>query len=288
MTSKQIIHFADYIAGSVRIGLVEDIGSGDLTASLIPESQQAQARVIARETCILCGRQWFDQVFRQLDESIVVDWQVAEGGRAKPEQLICTISGAARSMLTGERTALNFLQLLSATATIAREYVDAIRTTKAVILDTRKTIPGLRLAQKYAVRTGGAQNHRIGLHDAILIKENHIAAGGGIRKTLESAFRLSEENILVEIEVETLDQAREALEAGAHRLLLDNFSIDSLTAAVRLRNDIAPDTALEASGGIRFDNILAVAETGIDYISVGALTKDVRAIDLSMQFELRD
>lgn len=285
MTPNERNRFADYVSGSIRIALAEDVGPGDLTAALVPDGQRAQARVIAREACILCGRPWFDEVFAQLDGAITIDWQIDEGGRAEADQLICTISGAAHSVLTGERTALNFLQLLSATASAAHTYVDAVADTQTIILDTRKTIPGLRLAQKYAVRVGGAQNHRIGLYDAILIKENHIASGGGIRKTLEAASRLSED-VLVEIEVETLDQTREALEAGAHRLLLDNFSADGLAAAVQLRNDIAPDISLEASGGITLDNIRAIAQTGIDYISIGALTKDVRAVDLSMQFNL--
>ncbi len=287
MTPPERNGFADYVAGSIRVALAEDVGPGDLTAELVPTGQLAQAKVLAREAFILCGRPWFDEVFRQLDESIVIDWQVEEGGRADAGQLICTISGMACSVLTGERTALNFLQLLSATATTAHAYVDTVAGTQATILDTRKTIPGLRLAQKYAVQIGGAQNHRIGLYDAILIKDNHIASGGGIRKTLEIALELSE-NVLVEIEVETLDETREALEAGAHRLLLDNFSTDGLAAAVRLRDDIAPDIALEASGGITLDNIRAIAETGVDYISIGALTKDVKAVDLSMQFDLQD
>ncbi len=285
MTPQERYEFADYVAGTTHIALAEDVGPGDLTAALVPAGQQVQARVFAREACILCGRPWFDEVFGQLDKSIAIDWHVDEGSRADVDQLICTVSGSARSVLTGERTALNFLQLLSATATKVHAYVDAITDTPATILDTRKTIPGLRLAQKYAVRIGGAQNHRIGLYDAILIKENHITSGGGIRKTLETALKLSE-NILVEIEVETLDEAGEALKAGAHRLLLDNFSTDGLAAAVLLRDDIAPDITLEASGGITLDNIRAVAETGVDYISIGALTKDVNAIDLSMQFDL--
>jgi len=285
MTPEERGRFSEYVTGSIRIALAEDVGPGDLTAALVPGKQRAQARVIARETCTLCGRPWFDEVFAQLDETITIDWQIDEGGRIEAEQLICTVSGAAHSVLTGERTALNFLQLLSATASAAHAYVDAVSDTQTIILDTRKTIPGLRLAQKYAVRVGGAQNHRIGLYDAILIKENHIASGGGIRRTLEAATGLNGD-VLVEIEVETLDQAREALEAGAHRLLLDNFSTDGLAAAVQLRNDIAPDITLEASGGITLDNIRAIAETGVDYISVGALTKDVKAVDLSMQFDL--
>ncbi|MDP6675080.1 MAG: carboxylating nicotinate-nucleotide diphosphorylase [Gammaproteobacteria bacterium] len=279
--------FTDYVTGSVSVALAEDVGPGDLTAELVPLDQRAQARVVSRETCILCGRPWFDEVFAQLDDSIVVTWNVDEGERAHTDQLVCTISGSARSILTGERTALNFLQLLSATATTTHAFVDAISGTRAAILDTRKTLPGLRLAQKYAVLIGGAQNHRIGLHDAILIKENHITSGGGISKILESALQ-PDESVLIEIEVETLDETREALEAGAHRLLLDNFSCDGLAAAVQLRDDIAPNIDLEASGGITLDNIGAIAATGVNYISVGALTKDVKAVDLSMQFELQD
>jgi len=276
--------FADDVSGSVSVALAEDVGPGDLTAQLVPAGQQAQARVIARETCLLCGRPWFDEVFRQLDAAITVDWHTQEASRTDTGQLICTVSGSARHILTGERTALNFLQLLSATATTAHAYVAAITGTQATILDTRKTLPGLRLAQKYAVQIGGAQNHRIGLHDAILIKENHIASGGGISRTLKAALEISG-NILVEIEVETLDEAREALQAGAHRLLLDNFSPEGLTAAVQLRDDCAPDIALEASGSITLDNIRSIAETGVDYISIGALTKDIKAVDLSMKFD---
>lgn len=287
MPPQERNRFADYVAGSISVALAEDVGPGDLTAQLVPAGQQAQASVFTREACILCGRLWFDEVFAQLDKSIVVDWHIDEGVRADAGQLICTVNGTARSVLTGERTALNILQLLTATATTTHAYVDTITGTRATILDTRKTLPGLRLAQKYAVQIGGAQNHRIGLYDAILIKENHIASGGGIRKTLETALELCE-NALVEIEVETLDETREALQAGAHRLLLDNFSTDGLAAAVRLRDDIAPAITLEASGGITLDNIREIAETGVDYISVGALTKDVKAIDLSMQFELQD
>jgi nicotinate-nucleotide pyrophosphorylase (carboxylating) len=287
MTTQNQDSFTNYVSSSIKVALAEDVGPGDLTAELIPAGQQVQARVLAREACILCGRPWFDEVFRQLDASITVAWQIEEGDRAVADQLICTINGPARSVLTGERTALNFLQLLSATATTAHAYVEAISGTQTTILDTRKTIPGLRLAQKYAVQIGGAQNHRIGLYDAILIKENHIASGGGISKTLKTALALSE-NILVEIEVETLDEMREALKAGAHRVLLDNFSTDGLAAAVRLRNEIAPDITLEASGGITLDNVRAIAATGVDYISIGALTKDVKAVDLSMQFEWRN
>ena len=269
------------------LALAEDVGPGDLTAGLVPATQVASARVIAREPCILCGRPWFEEVFKQIDPAIHINWHVGEGGAVKTDQVLCEISGQARGVLTGERTALNFLQLLSATSTITHHYVAAVEDTKATILDTRKTIPGLRLAQKYAVQIGGAQNHRIGLYDAILIKENHIAAGGGIAATIATALNI-ENDALVEAEVETLDEAKAALEAGAHRLLLDNFSIDGLKSAVNLRDQIAPGITLEASGGITLENVLAVASTGIDFISIGALTKDVKAIDLSMQFELSD
>jgi len=286
MKPQQIDGFSDYVNGSVTVALAEDVGPGDLTAELVPAGQLAQAKVLAREDCIVCGRPWFDEVFRQLDATITVDWHLDEGERIEAGHSICTVSGLARSVLTGERTALNFLQLLSATATTARKYIDAVAGTRATILDTRKTIPGLRLAQKYAVQTGGAQNHRLGLYDAVLIKENHIAAGGGICKTLETALKLAN-HVLVEIEVETLDQARESLEAGAHRLLLDNFSNDDLAAAVQLRDDIAPTITLEASGGITLANIRTIAETGVDFISIGALTKDLQAIDLSMQFDIQ-
>ncbi len=275
--------FTDYVAGSVSVALAEDVGPGDLTAELVPADQQIQAQVISRQSCVLCGRPWFDEVFQQLDPSIAVDWHAHESGNIDADQLICIVNGPARQVLTGERTALNFLQLLCATATVARTYVDAVKGTQATILDTRKTIPGLRLAQKYAVQIGGAQNHRIGLHDAILIKENHIVSGGGICTTLEAALKISE-NRLVEIEVETLDEARQALQAGAHRLLLDNFSLEGLAAAVELRNANAPDISLEASGNITLENIRPIAETGVDYISIGALTKDVKAVDLSMRF----
>ncbi len=287
MTPPEPDAFAQYITNSISVALAEDVGPGDLTAGLVPAAQHANARVITREACIVCGRQWFDEVFRQLDAAVSVHWHVDEGVRIDADRHICTVSGPARAILTGERTALNFLQLLSATATTTRAYVDAVAGTNTTILDTRKTIPGQRLAQKYAVLTGGAQNHRIGLYDAILIKENHIASGGGIRRTLETALRIGRD-VLVEIEVETLNDTRTALEAGAHRLLLDNFSTDDLTAAVRLRDDIAPAITLEASGGVTLDTVRTIAETGVDFISIGALTKDCRAIDLSMQFELHD
>ena len=275
----------NYLTDSVAAALAEDVGSGDLTAELVPVGQQADARVISRQACTLCGQPWFDEVFLQLESEIKCNWLLAEGDQVAPDTVICELQGPARALLTGERSALNFLQLLSATASAARQYVDAILGTKAVILDTRKTLPGLRRAQKYAVQCGGAQNHRMGLYDAILIKENHIAATGGVQAAV-SAARSQRSDILVEVEVETLEQMQQALESGAHRLLLDNFSIRQLSDAVTLRDQHATDVTLEASGGMTLDNVRAVAETGVEYISIGALTKDVLAIDFSMQFNI--
>ncbi|MEE8307332.1 MAG: carboxylating nicotinate-nucleotide diphosphorylase [Gammaproteobacteria bacterium] len=269
---------------SVATALAEDVGRGDLTAELIPAGQQARAIVVSRQACMLCGQPWFDDVFRQLDTKVACDWLNAEGEQVAPDAVICELQGPARALLTGERSALNFLQLLSATATTARTYVDAVAGAGAIILDTRKTLPGLRHAQKYAVRCGGAQNHRIGLYDAILIKENHIAAAGSIQAAVTAAS-IQAPNVLIEVEVETLEQMRQALPSGAHRLLLDNFSINDLAEAVTLRHEQATDVTLEASGGITLDNVRAAAETGVDYISIGALTKDVVAVDFSMQFK---
>ena len=277
----------DYLATTVRVALAEDVGTGDLTAGLVPESQRAHATVVTRENCVICGQAWFNEVFEQIDPAVAVHWHCEEGDRLPADREICAVDGSARAVLTGERTALNFLQLLSATATRARTYVDAVAGTRATILDTRKTIPGLRLAQKYAVRIGGAQNHRIGLYDAILIKENHISAAGGIRAAVDNATEQNN-NVLIEVEVETLDQLDETLATEAQRVLLDNFSLSGMRKAVALRNDKAPDVTLEASGGITLDDVRAVAETGVDFISIGSLTKDVRAIDLSMRFEMRD
>ncbi len=271
------------IAENVRLALAEDIGSGDLTAALIPAPSVARAYVISRESAVLCGRLWFDEVFRQIDERVRVVWEASDGQLVQPDQVLCRLSGSARSLLSGERTALNFLQLLSGTATIARRYVDAVRDTGARILDTRKTIPGLRTAQKYAVRCGGGHNHRMGLHDAILLKENHIEAAGSVTAAMQLARANTGPGIAVEIEVENIGQLREALAAGARRILLDNFALADLRAAVSENKDRA---RLEASGGITLDSIRAVAETGVHDISVGSLTKDVQAIDLSMRFEL--
>jgi nicotinate-nucleotide pyrophosphorylase (carboxylating) len=264
--------------------LDEDVGSGDLTAALVPQNAQAHAQVITREAAVLCGTDWFDAVFAQLDPTVRVTWTAQDGDPVLADQLLCTVDGPARSVLTGERAALNFLQTLSGTATLARRYADAIGGTGCRVLDTRKTVPGLRTAQKYAVRCGGGHNHRMGLYDGILIKENHIAAAGSIAAAVGTA-RAHASTVPVEVEVENLIQLEEALAAGADIVLLDNFTPDLLRQAVSIT---AGRAKLEASGGITLDNIRAMAETGVDYISVGALTKDVRAVDLSMRFRFSD
>ncbi len=270
------------LQADVARALAEDVGSGDLTADLLPADRIGQAKVIVREQAVVCGQAWFDEVFRQVDPRVTVEWLVKDGDSVEADQQLCRLEGPVRALFTGERSALNFLQLLSGTATVARRYADAVAGTKTRILDTRKTVPGLRLAQKYAVRCGGASNHRIGLYDAILIKENHIYAAGSIAKALEEARRLHP-NVPTEIEVETLEQLEEALQAGAKQILLDNFSLDDLRQAVALT---AGRATLEASGNMELDRLRAVAETGVDFISVGAITKHVRAIDLSMRFAL--
>lgn len=272
----------DDVRANVRQALTEDVGPGDITAALLPAAAHAHARVMTREDAIVCGRPWFDEVFRQLSDAVAVEWNARDGARVTAGAVLCGLRGPARALLTGERTALNFLQLLSGTATLTRRYVDAVAGTNAVILDTRKTIPGLRQAQKYAVRCGGATNHRLGLYDAILIKENHIAASGSVRAATNAAKRSTPKGVSIEIEVENLDQLREALAAGAERLLLDNFDLATLRAAVQETNRRAH---LEASGGVTLANVRAIADTGVDYISIGDLTKNVRAIDLSMRFD---
>lgn len=265
---------------NVALALAEDVGSGDLTAALIPEHTQAEATVISREAAILCGTAWFDAVFQQLDPRIIIDWQAADGDRVAPDQLLCTLRGPARSLLTGERTALNFLQLLSSTATLARRFADSVAGTRATILDTRKTLPGLRLAQKYAVQCGGCRNHRIGLFDAVLIKENHIMAAGSIGNAITAARRLHP-GVTVEVEVESLAELKEALAAQPDIVMLDNFDLATMAEAVKITDGTVK---LEASGNVNFDTVRKIAETGVDYISIGGLTKDVRAIDLSMRF----
>lgn len=272
----------EIIARQVRTALEEDLGTGDLTAQLIPTETLAEASLITREEAVICGRPWFDEVFAQLDSGVVVAWELAEGDRVTPGQVLCRLSGRARAILSGERTALNYLQTLSGTASLARRYAEAVAGTGARVLDTRKTLPGLRLPQKYAVRCGGGHNHRIGLFDAILIKENHIATAGSITAALQAA-RSAAPGVDIEVEVENLEELREALAGGAKHILLDNFTLDGLREAVGLSAGAA---RLEASGGVNLSNIREIALTGVNDISVGGLTKDVRAIDLSMRFRL--
>lgn len=275
-------------ASNVAAALAEDIGTGDLTAELIPADAAAEAIVISREPMIMSGQPWVNEVFRQLDESIEVQWLVNDGDRVAADAEICIVNGPARAILSGERTALNFLQLLSGTATTTSRYVAATKGTKALVLDTRKTIPGMRIAQKYAVRCGGGNNHRVGLFDAVLIKENHIISSGGIAEAVKIA-KHQHNALAIEIEVESIGELRVALAAGADRMLLDNFDIEDLQRAAEInQTEGNPPAELEASGGITLDSIAAIAETGVDYISVGALTKDVRAVDLSMRFQFRD
>jgi nicotinate-nucleotide pyrophosphorylase (carboxylating) len=272
------------IAAAVTHALAEDLGSGDVTATLIDERKRAEARVLVRERAVLCGAAWFDEVYRQLDSKVAVRWHNGDGARIDPDTIVCTVAGPARALLTGERTALNFLQTLSGTATAASRFADAVRGTTARVLDTRKTLPGLRTAQKYAVRCGGAHNHRQGLYDAILIKENHIAAVGSIELAVSRA-RAQAPSLLLEVEVENLEQLRAALETAADRIMLDNFPVARLREAVAIRNaHKGKRIELEVSGNIELDNLRAVAETGVDWISTGAMTKNVRAIDYSMRF----
>jgi len=275
---------SEYIARTVRAALEEDVGSGDLTAQLIPAERVSKATVITREDATLCGQAWFDEVFRQVDPQVSVTWQAADGQRIRANQLLCELSGPSRALLTGERTALNFLQALSGTATETSRYAEALQGTQCRVLDTRKTIPGLRLAQKYAVRCGGGTNHRIGLFDAILIKENHIAAAGSISAAVAEARKLSGK-VMLEVEVENLDELQQALDARVDRILLDNFSHQDMKSAVRItRAHRNAGIQLEASGNMSLETLRVVAETGVDFISVGGLTKHVRAVDLSMRF----
>jgi len=269
------------IEQDIRQALAEDLGSGDITAALIPADRVWKASVYSCDNAVLCGRNWFDRVFQHLDEQVEVCWYVADGESIAPHQVVCTLTGPARALLSGERTALNFLQTLSGTATLARRYARKLKGLKTRVLDTRKTLPGLRRAQKYAVHCGGCHNHRMGLYDAFLIKENHIAAAGSIGEAIRAAHELKPD-MSIEIEVENLQQLEQALDAGAERILLDNFDPEQVRAAVTLTGNRA---SLEASGGIALDNIRQYAATGVDYISVGALTKDVQAVDLSMRFD---
>jgi nicotinate-nucleotide pyrophosphorylase (carboxylating) len=272
------------LGDQVAAALVEDIGSGDVTALLVPETQQVRGRVITREDAVMCGQAWVDETFRSLDEAVTLNWHAQDGDRIRIDQVLFEISGAARPVLTGERTALNFLQLLSATATHTRRFVDAVRGTGCTILDTRKTIPGLRTAQKYAVLCGGAQNLRIGLYDMVLIKENHIAAAGSIGGAIAAAKQAAA-GIRIEVEVESLAGLEEALACGPDIVMLDNFSIPEMREAVEFARTRRPGVMLEASGNVSLDNVRAVAESGVDYISVGAITKHIRAVDLSMRLE---
>jgi nicotinate-nucleotide pyrophosphorylase (carboxylating) len=283
--SHPALHAED-IEATVRRALAEDIGSGDVTARLVPEGQRSTATVISREAAVICGRPWFDRVFATLDASIAVTWDVEEGARVAPDRRLCTLRGPARALLTGERTALNFLQALSGTATAVRRYVDLVAGTGARIVDTRKTLPGLRNAQKYAVTQGGGYNHRIGLYDGILIKENHIAAAGGIRQAIANAQALHA-GVPLMTEAEDLDETRAALEADVDLLLVDEFPLPQIREAVQLvraHRAAGGKTVLEYSGSTSLDNVRAIAETGVDRIAIGAITKHLRAVDLSMRF----
>ncbi len=279
--AKPVAPEAAVVAAHVRQALEEDVGGGDVTAALIGDATRARARVLCREPAVLCGRPWFDQVYTQLDERVSVAWRADDGELLSPDQCVCVVEGPARSLLTGERTALNFIQMLSGTATAARRCAEAVKGTHARILDTRKTIPGLRLAQKYAVRCGGCENHRLGLYDAVLIKDNHIFAAGSVGAAVGAARRLNPD-LSVEVEVESLAQLKQAIEAGADIIMLDNFRREALREAVSIA---AGRAKLEISGNVPPEEIRALAETGVDYISLGALTKNVQAIDFSMDFE---
>ncbi|WP_281646145.1 carboxylating nicotinate-nucleotide diphosphorylase [Parendozoicomonas sp. Alg238-R29] len=271
--------FEQSVTDNVRQALTEDIGSGDITASLIPADRTGEARVLTREATVICGRPWVDEVFRQIDQNVQVEWHVEEGAMVEADTILFTLKGPARSLLTGERAALNFLQMLSGTATLCHNYATKVESTSVKLLDTRKTIPGLRQAQKYAVRTGGCHNHRIGLYDAFLIKENHIAACGGIKEAVVAAREIAPGKP-VEVEVESLSELEIALECGADTIMIDNFSLDNMSQAVAMNKGRAK---LEASGGITDQTLLPIAQTGVDFISIGVLTKDCKAIDLSMR-----
>ncbi|GAB1369523.1 carboxylating nicotinate-nucleotide diphosphorylase [Azonexus hydrophilus] len=276
---------AEEIARNVDAALAEDVGAGDLTAALVPAARAARATVVAREAGVLCGRDWFDACVLRLDPAAQVQWSAAEGERIEAGQVLCTLAGDARALLTAERSALNFLQLLSAVASKTRIYADAIAGTRAQVVDTRKTLPGLRIAQKYAVRAGGGGNHRLALWDAILIKENHIHAAGGIPQAVAAARAIAAQAAgrckFIQVEVEDLAELEQALDAGVSMILLDNFSLENLRAAVRVN---AGRAVLEASGNVTLETLRAIAETGVDRISIGALTKDVKALDLSLRF----
>jgi nicotinate-nucleotide pyrophosphorylase (carboxylating) len=275
------VDLASEVERNANAALAEDIGAGDWTALLTPEGQNAHAVIMCREEAVLCGSAWVAACFRKLDAQARIEWHAKDGERIEPGKRVCDIGGSTRALLTGERTALNFLQTLSAVATVTARYVEAVAGTRARIVDTRKTIPGLRLAQKYAVRTGGGTNHRLGLYDGVLIKENHIAAAGGVAQALEAARVVAPPGVWIQVEVETLAQLEEALQTGATMILLDNMSTATMREAVAIA---AGRAELEASGGITLENVRGIAETGVDRISIGSLTKDVKAVDLSMRF----
>ncbi|AVI83219.1 nicotinate-nucleotide diphosphorylase (carboxylating) [Pseudomonas syringae pv. tomato] len=282
MPNLRIADLSAEIEANVRRALLEDVGSGDITAQLIPAERLAKATIISRDAAVIAGTAWVDTVFRQLDPRVAVHWQVVDGERVSPDQALFHLEGPARSLLTGERSALNFLQMLSGVATRAKYFADIVAGTQVKLLDTRKTLPGLRMAQKYAVTCGGCHNHRIGLYDAFLIKENHIAACGGIAQAVTAAHRIAPGKP-VEVEVESLGELKQALDAGADIVMLDELSLDDMREAVRLT---AGRALLEASGGINDDTLRVIADTGVDYISIGAMTKDVKAVDLSMRLSL--
>ena len=282
MPNLRLADLTAEIEANVRRALFEDVGNGDITAQLIPAERLAKATIITRDACTIAGTAWVDAVFRQLDPRVAVHWQVVDGQQVQANQPLFHVEGPARSLLTGERSALNFLQLLSAVATRARYFADRVAHTQVKLLDTRKTLPGLRLAQKYAVTCGGCHNHRIGLYDAFLIKENHIAACGGVAQAVAAAQRIAPGKP-VEIEVESLHELHEALTAGADIVMLDELSLADMREAVRIN---AGQAKLEASGGISESTLASIAETGVDYISIGTLTKDIKAVDLSMRLSL--
>jgi nicotinate-nucleotide pyrophosphorylase (carboxylating) len=279
MALLQVPH--SIIEENVFNALKEDIGDGDITAELIPHDAISLATVISRENCVFCGLDWFEESYRQIDDEILVDWFVDDGDNIEVDQIICTISGSSQNIVTGERTALNFIQTLSSTATLSAQYAKEVEDTDTKILDTRKTIPGLRMAQKYAVSCGGCENHRLGLFDAFLIKENHINACDGIQNAIQEA-RFHNPDLKIEVEVENLDELQQSIDAGADLVLLDNFDIKTLKKAVKICQG---KIITEASGNITIDNIHKIAKTGVDYISTGALTKNINAIDLSMRFD---
>ncbi|MDQ8021629.1 MAG: carboxylating nicotinate-nucleotide diphosphorylase [Moraxellaceae bacterium] len=278
------MEFANQLRVEIQRGvaqaLAEDVGTADLTAQLIPAERSASGRVVTRQEAVLCGSAWFNAAFQMLDPESTIVWHAQDGDRIESGQVLCDVFANARALLTAERTGLNFLQLLSGTATVTRRFVDAIEGTRASIVDTRKTLPGLRLAQKYAVKTGGGVNHRTGLYDGVLIKENHIIAAGGVREAMRTAREIAPSNVFIQIEVENLNQLREALESGARMVLLDNMDLGEMREAVSIT---AGRAQLEASGGVSLERVRAIAETGVDRISIGTLTKDVQAVDFSLR-----